>query len=982
MGFLMSRASVPGNGVGPFQGIQVQTSVSTVGIPIVYGLARVSPNLIWYGDFTSSGGGGKGGKGGGGGKGAGAQTNYAASIIMGICEGPITSLVSVWINKKNETAAAAGFTVFTGTSSQAPWGYMTTNHPTQARTYPNTAYVAASKYTLDSGAQLPNHTFEICGGLPFTPAAGTILSASPAALWLSTTAYVTGANVYGPTGGTFTCISANTNQQPPNNTYWTQITPDSNPGAFIPDLLENVSYGPSFPSAYMGDMTQFSSYCVANGLFLSPKIDGQEAASSIMQHLMEITNSEMFWSDGLLKIVPRGDTVVTGNGVTFTPNLTPIFNLTDDNFISSATPVSLAIADVVDAFNIVTVNFSNRANAYNQQPIQVKDQVSIDLYGMRPEGAQSHTEICDPAIAQTSAQLRLQRIQSTRNVYTFELPITFCMLEPMDLVTLTDVNLGLNLTTVRITSIDEDEYGNLKFTAEEMFIGAAHPALFNNASVLGYAANYNAPPPNTNAPVFYTPSSEVAGNKLVGYLMASGGADWGGCDVWVSSDNTTYALAGRITGGSRMGVLTAALGANPDPDLTDTLSVDLTESLGTMESVTQNDADQNHTLCYVDGELISYETATLTSSNHYSLTYLRRGRYGSPITSHAIGSQFVRMDGSQFDIDFTAVQIGKPFYVKLPAFNLWEAGLQDLSTVSSYSFTAIAPPLPSTAQPFAATVGLPAPSSVQAFASTDANGIVSQVKVQFKLAVTENLVPDGFALCVSVSDYANQLGIGTDSGATLTIDNAHVLASGSNYTIESGSTTGYIEVATAANPLPTSINLGGQFWAQYGTSQWRKVTSYDTLGFYFNEPFDVAPTVGLALNWVEITWTDERDSEYRLAAIVSGSQYEIVKWTTLTETSGVFSVGGLTRAQEGTTQINGSGGTLNYYPAPGNGTRIIAFPSSSVTQNPDGTWTAESSTDITVPAGSSVAISALTWRNTTAGLLRSPIVPATYGGPL
>ena len=56
-----------------------------------------------------------------------------------------------------------------------------------------------------------------------------------------------------------------------------------------------------------------------------------------------------------------------------------------------------------------------------------------------------------------------------------------------------------------------------------------------------------------------------------------------------------------------------------DPDTTHTLAVDLTQSTGILNSGTQSDCDNFRTLCYVDGELISFEDATLTGSFKYDL---------------------------------------------------------------------------------------------------------------------------------------------------------------------------------------------------------------------------------------------------------------------------------------------------------------------------------------------------------------------------
>ena len=64
------------------------------------------------------------------------------------------------------------------------------------------------------------------------------------------------------------------------------------------------------------------------------------------------------------------------------------------------------------------------------------------------------------------------------------------------------------------------------------------------------------------------------------WIIASGGANWGGCQVWISTDGNAYGLAGTIYRGARQGVLTANLPATADPDITDTLAVDLSESEG------------------------------------------------------------------------------------------------------------------------------------------------------------------------------------------------------------------------------------------------------------------------------------------------------------------------------------------------------------------------------------------------------------------
>jgi hypothetical protein len=207
-------------------------------------------------------------------------------------------------------------------------------------------------------------------------------------------------------------------------------------------------------------------------------------------------------------------------------------------------------------------------------------------------------------------------------------------------------------------------------------------------------------PGNSNAPIIFEPPSALSGGDLEVWIIASGGVDWGGCQVWVSSDGSTYAFAGTIYRGGRQGVLTAALPSGGDPDTTDTLAVDLTSSQGQLLSGTMADADDFVTLSYCDGELVSYQTATLTASYKYNLTYLRRGVYGTPIGAHSIGAGFARFgpnDPSLFRYRYPTSFVGKTIYMKLPGFNIFGQSLQGLAglTPTTYTLTgngAVQPP--------------------------------------------------------------------------------------------------------------------------------------------------------------------------------------------------------------------------------------------------------------------------------------------------
>jgi hypothetical protein len=92
-------------------------------------------------------------------------------------------------------------------------------------------------------------------------------------------------------------------------------------------------------------------------------------------------------------------------------------------------------------------------------------------------------------------------------------------------------------------------------------------------------------------------------------------------------------------------------------------------------------------LCYVDGELISFQAASLTSSYHYNLaTRLRRGVFGSPIGTHNIGTVFLRLDDGVFVWEADPTLVGTTIYFKFTSFNRMGLMEQSLANATAYSF--------------------------------------------------------------------------------------------------------------------------------------------------------------------------------------------------------------------------------------------------------------------------------------------------------
>jgi hypothetical protein len=382
----------------------------------------------------------------------------------------------------------------------------------------------------------------------------------------------------------------------------------------------------------------------------------------------------------------------------FSPNLTPIYDLTDDDFKfeNNEDPLQVSRSDPYEGYNVWRLEVADRDNAYNLTSVESRDQNAVELYGMRIAPTVTAHEICDTNVGLISGQLMLQRAVYIRNTYKFRLSWECCLLDPMDLITVTDAALGLLQAAIRITEIEEDENGFLSVAAEEFPLGVATATLYATQSASNNPINRAVAADSVNAPIIFEPPSALIGGTAQVWIAASGGSggvadpNWGGCDIWLSSNGTSYSQIGSIVGPSAQGVLTASLASynGTNPDTAHTLAVNTAESGVALVTASDLDAQLANTLCIVDSELVSYATATLTAANKYSLTYLYRGLYGTAITSHSAGAQFAYLNGSGiFKYDLSARYVGREIYIKLQSFNVFGGGVQNIAACTAYTYT-------------------------------------------------------------------------------------------------------------------------------------------------------------------------------------------------------------------------------------------------------------------------------------------------------
>lgn len=505
-----------------------------------------------------------------------------------------------------------------------------TSNLSQALNYHGIAYLAAAAYNLAANPNLRNHNFEV---------------------------------------------------------QWSQdFGDDADASIVISSILTNTKFGTIFPSASIGSMTVYQNYLYASGLFISPLYTDQKPVADMLTDIAKMTNTGIVWSSGKLNFIPYGDTTITANGHTYTAPSAPLYDLNDDDFIlnssaagssgnSANDPIILTRRDATQFYNSIKLEYVNRANDYAPEIVEAKDQALIDTFGLYQDASRDGHIFCLGSSARVSVQLQLQR-EAIRNIYQFTVDQRYIGLDPMDIVSLTDAVLGLNKQWVRITEITENDDWTLTMTAEEYLDGTGHVALYDFQDATGFNVDYNVDPGSTNALiVFDAPVAITTNGGLETWIAVSGGPLWGGCDFYISTNNLDYALvAPRQVGPTRMGVLVSDISSSDT-----TITVNLGQSYGILNSGTAADATAGNTLCYLDGEFISYQTATLISPYNYTLTGCIRGFYGSVKVAHLAGTSFARLDSQIFKYPHAKIQIGQSLSIKPLSFNIYGGGQQVLS---------------------------------------------------------------------------------------------------------------------------------------------------------------------------------------------------------------------------------------------------------------------------------------------------------------
>ena len=449
---------------------------------------------------------------------------------------------------------------------------------------------------------------------------------------------------------------------------------DVNPADYIVHVLQSVG-----ADVVIDGIDNFRAYCKAADILISTPPNQKSAkAQQVINDIAEITNSLVFWSTDRLKIVPLADKPIGD----WTPANQIQYDLTADDFIagSDGQLILYKRKDSSEAYNEATVEFINRANSYEKETVSFEVVADVQRNGLKPASKKTAHYLYTKARAQYYAeQLAMKRLYA-KTQYTFRLDWAFCALEVGDLVTLTDKSCQLDHQIVVITSVNEAADGQLELTAEGKPAGTYAPAKYNVHENERPFVDYNQEAPSVNDVAIFQTVGDVGGNQIfVGVNAPSG---WGGCSVWVSDNDQTYQRIGNISQQARMGRTKYGFAQNGN-------LCNVVINQGVLKSGTHIDAERGNTLCWVNGEALSYEDVEVHPNNWFTLRGLVRGQYGTNAINHNADERFVRVDEALFRYPYRKEDIGKTIYLKFTSMNLFGSNEQGLDEVQSYQYTIV-----------------------------------------------------------------------------------------------------------------------------------------------------------------------------------------------------------------------------------------------------------------------------------------------------
>lgn len=302
----------------------------------------------------------------------------------------------------------------------------------------------------------------------------------------------------------------------------------------------------------------------------------------------------------------------------------------------------------------------------------VDNALQAGLQGDSDLGGTPNTSTIDLPLSLTAAEAiqaakrKLDEALAAEEEVSLSLSMDRLKIAPGDVVT---VPVAGTARRVRVTKSAIAPIGEVRITGV-----LDDDAAITQSTDGGSTGGGTAPPPGTPVPSVWvawsgTELRDVDRASAGFYVAATGGDGWTGGTIYYSTDESTWISGGGVRARSSFGETTSTLSssgavANIYDDAND-VDVDLGVSDGSLASASDDEiaSGLNHAL--VGDELLGFGTANLTAPNEYTLSHLRRGERGTPMSGHATGEMFVALSDAIARVEVSDSLVGSTVYVRV-----------------------------------------------------------------------------------------------------------------------------------------------------------------------------------------------------------------------------------------------------------------------------------------------------------------------------
>jgi hypothetical protein len=466
--------------------------------------------------------------------------------------------------------------------------------------------------------------------------------------------------------------------------------PDANPVDCLSDFLANTRYGAGMTVAqHPDDWPSVRSYCESQDIHVSPIIADRRRTVEHVEHLLSYFDGMLPYSQGQWRLRARRPETHTAS-------------LSDLDYVGDEMPAFGRMAGR-ETRNSLRLEYADRGDDYNRAVAEAGDDWSTDETGARAETI-TLPGITRPALARRWIQRALWSRLIQPVMASIRVGPRHTLLEPGDVVTMTHSEVDLLGMRMRVRAIAEAPESTFTVDlVEEPASILPWPTMPVQAGQFtALAPDRQAGPGDTLAVIAEWPSelpAQWSGVPVLAIGATGPSENWGGCNIHISRDGTSYVLAGSVRRRASLGFATGPTPEVPMMGLYDDargqLTVDLSASFGSVSGVARADMLGTTQVAYLGGEWISFQDVTLVSSHTYALRGMLRGLYDSDTSSKPAGAAFLHVGLPQAAggptspialVPLTRADLGQRVFLKLPSFSTWGVA-QDITSVQAITVT-------------------------------------------------------------------------------------------------------------------------------------------------------------------------------------------------------------------------------------------------------------------------------------------------------